>query len=265
MIDITKAENEFILYSQKFELKNEKIKMKQLHSIRVMKICEKIAKEINLNKEEINLAKLIGLLHDIGRFKQYEKYKTYIDRESFDHGDYGEIMLKKDNHIEKFIEDKKYIEILLKAIKNHNKYKIQEGLKEEELKYAKLIRDADKIDILYEATDIFWSNIEEKNQMENSTISEETEKQFFQEVNIKSRGSNETKADNLVKIISFIYDINYKASLKIIKEEKYIDKIIDRFEFKDKETKEKMIKVRIKAKEYIEKSIKDDKNWAKNY
>ena len=138
-------------------------------------------------------------------------------------------------------------------------------MKEEELKYAKLIRDADKIDILYEATDIFWNNLEEKNKMENSTISEETEKQFFREVNIKSRGSKETKADNLVKIISFIYDINYKASLKIIKEEKYIDKIIDRFEFKDKETKEKMIKVRIKANEYIEKNIKDDKNWAKNY
>ena len=126
-------------------------------------------------------------------------------------------------------------------------------MKEKELKYAKLIRDADKIDILYEATDIFWNKLEEKNQMENSTISEETEKQFFQEVNIKSRGSKETKADNLVKIISFIYDINYKASLKIIKEEKYIDKIIDRFEFKDKETKEKMIKVRIKANEYIKK------------
>ena len=69
-----KAEKEFILYSQKFDLKNENIKMKQLHSIRVMKICEKIAKEINLNKEEINLAKLIGLLHDIGRFMKNVKH-----------------------------------------------------------------------------------------------------------------------------------------------------------------------------------------------
>lgn len=265
MLDIQKAKKEFILYSEKFDLKNENIKRKQLHSIRVMNICEKITKKINLNNEEIELAKLVGLLHDIGRFRQYEKYRTYIDRESIDHGDYGVTLLKENNYIETFVEDKKHIEIILKAIKNHNKYKIQKGLNEEELKYAKLIRDADKIDILYEAVNIFWNNIEDKEEMENSTISKESEMQFFQELNIKSRGSKETKADNLIKIISFIYDINYKASLEIIKEDKYIDKIINRFEFKDKETKEKMIKIRIKANEYIEKNIKDDKNWAKNY
>lgn len=265
MLNIQKASKEFIQYSKKFDLEDENINNKQAHSIRVMHICEKIGKEMNLNKEEIQVAKLIGLLHDIGRFEQYKKCKTYIDRESFDHGDYGETLLKENNFIEKFIDDKKYIKIILKAVKNHNKYKIEDDMNEEELKYVRLIRDADKIDILYEAVNIFWNSKEEKEKMENSTISQEVKEEFFQEVNIKNRGSKETKADNLIKIISFIYDINYKVSLKIISEEKYIDKLINRFHFKNKETKETIAKIKIRTNKYIEKNIKDDKNWAKNY
>lgn len=38
----------------------------------------------------------------------------------------------------------------MNAIKNHNKYKIEDGLTSKEEFFAKLIRDADKIDILYE-------------------------------------------------------------------------------------------------------------------
>ena len=37
--------------------------------------------------KEIELAGLIGLLHDIARFEQFTKYQTFNDRLSFDHGD----------------------------------------------------------------------------------------------------------------------------------------------------------------------------------
>ncbi|WP_216649420.1 hypothetical protein, partial [Shigella sonnei] len=42
------------------------------------------------------------------------------------------------------------------AIKNHNKFRIQEGLNEQELLHCKIVRDADK-------TDIFVSFLEEIN------------------------------------------------------------------------------------------------------
>lgn len=42
--------------------------------------------------------------------------------------------------------------------------------------------------------------------------------------------------------ISFIFDLNFKKSIEIVKEEKYIEKMLARFEFKNKETKERVKK-----------------------
>ena len=66
-IDMEKAKEEFIKYTGKFNLQDENIDRKQQHSLRVMKISNQLAKELELNEEQIQLATLIGLLHDIGR------------------------------------------------------------------------------------------------------------------------------------------------------------------------------------------------------
>ena len=50
--------------------------------------------------------------------------------------------------IREFVLNNEYDSIIYKAIKNHNKYKIEEGLSEKEKLYSKIIRDADKIDII---------------------------------------------------------------------------------------------------------------------
>ena len=68
MIDLDKAEKEFIKYSEKFNLEDSHLKRKQLHSLRVRDLSREIAQKMNLNNEEIQIATLIGLLHDIARF-----------------------------------------------------------------------------------------------------------------------------------------------------------------------------------------------------
>lgn len=55
----------------------------------------KACKMLGLSKEEIQLATLIGLLHDIGRFEQYVRFKNYGVIKEFDHGDYAVEILKK--------------------------------------------------------------------------------------------------------------------------------------------------------------------------
>ena len=89
VIEIEKAIEEFIKYTKNFDLSNNRIKGKQEHSLRVMRISEEIAKRLNWKKEEIEIATLIGLLHDIGRFEQYQEFKTFHDSRSVDHGDLG--------------------------------------------------------------------------------------------------------------------------------------------------------------------------------
>ena len=46
---------------------------------------------------------------------------------------------------------------------NHNKYELNTNeLTEREELFCKLIKDADKIDIMYEGIEIFWKNKEEE-------------------------------------------------------------------------------------------------------
>lgn len=255
MIDLENSKREFLKYTKKYDLNEPEIKRKQEHSIRVMEISKQLAKIIFEKEEKIQIATLIGLLHDIARFEQHTKYKTFRDSESIDHGDYGVEILKENNYIRKYIETNQYDDIILKAIKSHNKFEIEEGLSEEEITYAKIIRDADKLDIFYEAIDMFWGKDRETIQKE--FIEPNVKKEFNNKKTIDKRKikSNE-KIDHVVNIISFIYDINYIESFKIIKENNYIDKIINQFNFENEETKRDFEEIRKKAKDYIDEKIK---------
>ena len=108
MIDFKKAEEEFEKYVLKFDLQNENIKMKKDHSYRVEKESYNIAKSLELNEEQVQIAKLVGLLHDIGRFEQITQYSTFVDSKSIDHAEYGVEQLNKNNLIRRFISTNKY-------------------------------------------------------------------------------------------------------------------------------------------------------------
>lgn len=253
-MDLEKAKEEFLKYTEKFNLEDENIKRKQLHSLRVMKISKDIATRLGLAQEEIELATLIGLLHDIGRFKQYNKIGLGDNIEGFDHGNYGANILEKD--IRKYINDSQYDDIIIKAVKNHNKFEIEEGLTKQEMLFAKIIRDADKIDIIYESVYIFYNEKEE--QVNKSILSERIYNQFInKKLIMKEKNVILKYVDDIVCIMAFIYDINFKPSFEILKEKDYINKILDRYDFEDEKTKEKAEKIRKIANEYIDIKVKE--------
>ncbi len=243
-IDIEKAKQEFTNYANKYDLKIPSLDRKYWHSLRVMDCAGRIAESINLNKEEVELAKLIGLLHDIARFEQYTRFSTFSDSKSIDHGDLGEKILKKDGYIRKYIEDDKYDEIILKAIRNHNKFKIEEGLSEKELVFAKIIRDADKLDIFYEGVELFWTTKEEIKKAEKETvITDEVWKCFINGDLIEHR-YRITPLDEIIYFIALAFDLNFEYTWNKIKEERYIEKLLDKFDFENIEVEEKMDEVR---------------------
>ena len=51
-MDLEKAQKEFIKYTENYDLRDSNIIRKQLHSIRVMELSEKIAKRLKLSKEK---------------------------------------------------------------------------------------------------------------------------------------------------------------------------------------------------------------------
>ena len=251
-MNIEKAIEEFIKYTENYNLDGPRIEGKQKHSIRVMEISKEIAQGLRLTLEEIDIATLIGLLHDIARFEQYTQYHTFKDAQSIDHGDLGVEILNKD--IRKYIETDKYDETIKLAVKNHNKYKIQEGLTQKQELFAKIIRDADKIDILYESAEMFWNGRE--CEIEEATISEEVFEQISKNTQVKVE-TRKTPIDDVVSVIAFIFDINFKVSFEILKKENYINRILDRYDIKNIETKRKVENIRDIANQYIERKIKE--------
>jgi putative nucleotidyltransferase with HDIG domain len=221
MINIEHAKEAFSNYVSNYDLSNKKIKLKYNHSLRVSALCKNIAKSLNMNDEEILLAELIGLLHDVGRFKQLEKYNSFDDGKTIDHGLVGATYLFNNDVIRNYIETDTFDEIIKKAIFIHNKASIPNHFSDTEKLYAKIVRDADKIDILY------LISIKEINfQMDNENISEEVLKCILDEHFINHK-IVKTVLDKVLLNLAFVYDLNFNYSYKVINKEKYISTIID--------------------------------------
>ena len=126
MIDFEKCQKAFKEYLKDYNLEDGNIKLKIKHTYEVVKKSEYIAKGLMLDSDDIELAKLIALLHDIGRFEQVKQTNDFLDNANFEHAKYAIKILFDDNLIRNFIDDDKDDEIIKKAIYNHNKYKIEE-------------------------------------------------------------------------------------------------------------------------------------------
>ena len=60
--------------------------LKEKHSLRVCNEILNIGKNHNLTDNNLRLAEAMALFHDIGRFEQYTRYQTFVDKKSENHG-----------------------------------------------------------------------------------------------------------------------------------------------------------------------------------
>lgn len=258
MIDFEQASIAFKEYLKDFNLEYGKNELKVRHTYGVVNASEYISKKLLLDNEDIELAKLIALLHDIGRFEQIKNFDCFIDNKTTDHAILGNEILFKNNLIRKFIKDEQYDNIISIAILNHNRLAIQNNLSDKELLHAKIIRDADKIDnFRVKATDNFENIIDNasKEILENDTISDKIFNNFMNDKVIVREDRN-TYMDFWVSYIAFIFDFNYIYGLEYIYEKDYINTIVDRLEYNNIDTKQKMQKIKEHALNYIENKIK---------
>lgn len=256
MIDIINAKKAFQEYISSYDTESPKIKLKIIHTFKVAENARMIAKGINLSLEEQDLAELIGLLHDIGRFEQFRLYETYSDKNSVDHASKGLEILFGDKFIRKFVKDDKYDTIIYKSIGNHNKLNIGRGLSEKELLFTKIIRDADNLDIY---RGLLEQKIEDFGHIGTDDISKEKlSPEFFE--NFKKEelliyANAKTDMDVIVAIIAHLYALNFEESLKIIKQQDYIARFVKRLDAKDSYTREKMDEIVTISMNYIDRKL----------
>jgi len=207
--------------------------------------CKKVAKEIvgvvvnlKLQEKDILLAETIGLFHDIGRFRQYVKYKTFSDSKSQNHAELGVEVLEESDILKGLSEETK--EIICKAILNHSRAEIIPDQNEKVVFFSKLIRDADKLDIWRLITEYYM--VKEQNG-ENKTLelelpdNQEISDDVFQSIMNKKvvlKESMNTLNDFKLLQIGWLFDLNYSYSIKRLYDKKYLEKIFNTLPKNDK-------------------------------
>ncbi len=261
MIDITKSKEAFKNFLDTYEDKSyASFKLKVVHTYHVADNARNIAEKLKLSKEDIELAELIGLLHDIGRFEELRITKE-LNSVNFDHAGHGVKILFDKGMIRNFIEDNQYDEIIKIAIDNHSRLKVEDGLDERILLHSKIIRDADKLDNYRVKKDesieaIFPTRVKNIEDMENATLSDKVFEtiQNKQCVDIQDRI---TPLDFWACILAFTFDLNFDVTYKMVKEYDYINILIDRFDYKDALTKERMEVIRNIINKFINEKLRE--------
>lgn len=245
--------NAFAEYVRNYDPSDEKIKLKIDHTYRVAGLCQRIAESLGLSELDVDIAWLLGMLHDIGRFEQIRRFGTFNDVQSVDHAEFGADLLFKEGLIRKFAEGyyeecelarsgneeaeqiiknnehhNKDTGLLELAIRQHNKYRVKEDLTERQRMFCDILRDADKVDIFKVNADIPMEIIYDvtTEELKSGVISKEVLESFYKRETVL-KSVRKSAVDHIVGHISLLFELVYKESYRQAKEQGYVYKLLD--------------------------------------
>ena len=245
--------NAFAEYVRNYDPSDEKIKLKIDHTYRVAGLCQRIAESLGLSEPDVDIAWLLGMLHDIGRFEQIRRFGTFNDAQSVDHAEFGADLLFKEGLIRKFAEGyyeeceiarsgneeaeqiiknnehhNKDTGLLELAIRQHNKYRVKEDLTERQRMFCDILRDADKVDIFKVNADIPMEIIYDvtTEELKSGVISKEVLESFYKRETVL-KSVRKSAVDHIVGHISLLFELVYKESYRQAKEQGYVYKLLD--------------------------------------
>jgi hypothetical protein len=236
---------------------NDNIELKEVHSKAVCDETAWLADRLGLSDNQKRIAQAIGLLHDVGRFKQFKEYRTYKDASSVNHSALGAQIMQYKGILSGF--DETEIKWIVMAVKHHGDKKLPEDLDSETLLYCQLIRDADKIDIYRVVIEYYTKYLENPAgfNLDLEVPDEPWYSQEFVEHLLKGEriGYEQMKTFNDIKLLmlSWVYDVNFTPTLERIKQRGFLEKVIDFLP-----ANEDIEQVRRKVLEYVDSRIKQN-------
>lgn len=256
MLDYRMAKEEFEKYLDDYDRENDKIKLKIVHTYGVVAQSTEVTGRMGLSKEDVSLARIIALLHDIGRFEQLKRYDSFMP-DTMDHASYGVQVLFGEGMIRRFLPEDAWDNIIGAAIAKHSDF-VLEGIEDERtFLHARIIRDADKLDNcrvkLVDALETFMGADAEE--IGASAISPKIRKDALEGKSILS-ADRVTLMDYWVSYLVYFYDLNFRESLDIVEEHDYVRRIIHRIPYTNPETVETMKELENCLVEYVHKAKK---------
>jgi len=217
-------------YTRQFKSDDEKIQrnfdLKILHTRKVYENAVVIAEALGLPEEDTFVAKVAALFHDVGRFEQFQQYNTFIDKHSVNHAELGLDILAREQLFESLPED--LSEKIVTAIEYHNKLEVPENMNYSLGFHARLLRDADKLDIFRVVTE-YYEQQKSGDHNEAIVLGLPDDEGFTNAVisDIKNREivkSQDLQTINDFKLLqaAWVFDINFSITMSLIKERKFI-------------------------------------------
>lgn len=253
MIDIDKAIASFETYIGRYDRSIPSINLKVIHTYEVMKCSNHLCDLLHLSYVDRQIASLIALLHDIGRFEQWLKYESFEDYKTVDHALFSSELLFKKGLIREFVEDNQYDSIIKAAIEQHNRYEVEDGFDERTLSFIHLIRDADKLDNF---------RVKEVESLEaifqasyDDVCLEEISESVYQQVynhKLVYGPSRRTHLDMWLSYIAFIFDLHFRESLLYIKENNWVERSFSRLTPILPKTKQQYEVLRLRTLQYFD-------------
>lgn len=199
------------------------IDLKLKHTFRVVAMMTDVARSEGL--VDVDLAKKLALLHDVGRFSQYQKYETFADILSEDHAALGVRVLKENSVLDDFSSDQRAL--LFWCIEQHNKLHVPEEKPARWIKYLKLVKDADKLDVYKVMIDHFSQpnfrefsslthNLPEITEISPAVLNTISSHTMVVADDVRSIN------DFMCLILAWVYDLHFPRTRQIVRERGYI-------------------------------------------
>ena len=199
-----------------------------IHTEKVVENILILADSLELSENEKFTAEVVALFHDIGRF--WILLQEESERIKYDHAEVSIEYLNK-NHTFNSL-DESVRSILIEVIRNHHLPEIQKKDNGSALFFLKLLRDADKLDILRSTTDYLFNRKKRSNMAQELGLSEKlvvTDSfcQVIIEGGIPNKNDLVTFSDFLLYQMSWVFDLNFRKSYQMLNQKQYIRHIYD--------------------------------------
>jgi hypothetical protein len=238
----------------------ENILLKKNHSKHVCGEILRIGRSLGLSGESLRFAEITALFHDVGRFEQYFRYRTFADHKSENHAALSVRILEENsvlNGLNDSIKDLAY-----RIISYHNRPFLPAMETNTCLFYAKLLRDADKLDIWSVLTRYYRNSNGSSNraiELELPDTPEISDKVYEAVINKRIVDIHHVRTFNDFKVlqIGWIFDVNFNATLDAAISRHYMGDI-----FSALPASEKVQTIAKVVNHYVEKEFVEEKSRA---
>jgi len=201
------------------------ILLKVEHTRKVCEIMALLTAGEGLTAEESQIASAVALLHDVGRFPQFRRWRTFRDSDSDNHARLGIEVLREQAVLDGLPAGERLM--IEEAVRFHNLLALPLRFSSPDPRYIRLIRDADKLDIWR----VFLDYFRQPDDLRPSAVT----LGFPDLPGVTPACVRELAAGRVIRLedvrvlndfkllqISWVYDLNFRSSYKLLQQRGHI-------------------------------------------